>query len=218
MKKTRLTVLSLVVLIVCMFAVSVCGEDVKQTTMNIKELLTFDTEKDRHVQLRTFGAGNLQFVTMGTGDVSFYTQNGGGISLGTSQGGDIALTSEDNIEMLSRSNTTIKTTGSASSISLEAAGNGSRIFLDAKRSIIMNAPYVDINGTLSIAGNAIDGTTYKISDKGDISAASVQVASVMSLAPQAKAPSGKLGDLYVGSDKQLYFHNGAGWKVVQIGE
>ncbi|MFH1429217.1 MAG: hypothetical protein ABIH39_05685, partial [Candidatus Margulisiibacteriota bacterium] len=157
------------------------------------------------------------FVTLGTGDVSFFTQNGGGISMGTSLGGDISLTSQDNIELLSRSNTTIKTSASSSSIRLEAAGNGSRIFLEGKRSIIMSAPNIDLNGVINIDETGIGGTNYKISTNGNISAVSVQASTVFSLVPQPQAPAGKLGDLYVGSDKKLYFHNGSGWKVVQLG-
>ncbi|MCF6296480.1 MAG: hypothetical protein L3J08_00600 [Flavobacteriaceae bacterium] len=44
----------------------------------------------------------------------------------------------------------------------------------------------------------------------------VHINGVMRLEAQATAPSGALGDLYVGTDNKLYFHNGTAWKEVQL--
>jgi len=45
----------------------------------------------------------------------------------------------------------------------------------------------------------------------------VHISGAMRLEPQATAPAtGALGDLYVGTDGNLYFHDGTGWKVVQV--
>jgi len=44
----------------------------------------------------------------------------------------------------------------------------------------------------------------------------VHISGVMRLEPQAAEPSGDMGDFYVKSDGVLYFHNGAGWKAVQL--
>jgi len=44
----------------------------------------------------------------------------------------------------------------------------------------------------------------------------VHINGVMRLEPQATQPTGALGDLYVGTDGKLYFHNGTGWKEVQL--
>ena len=44
----------------------------------------------------------------------------------------------------------------------------------------------------------------------------VHVNGVMRLEPQTSAPTGALGDLYVGTDNKLYFHNGTTWKEVQL--
>lgn len=44
----------------------------------------------------------------------------------------------------------------------------------------------------------------------------VHINGVMRLEPLAAAPVGALGDLYVGTDNKLYFHNGTDWKEVQL--
>ena len=44
----------------------------------------------------------------------------------------------------------------------------------------------------------------------------VHVNGVMRLEPQGAPPTGGLGDLYVGTDNKLYFHNGTDWKEVQL--
>ena len=45
----------------------------------------------------------------------------------------------------------------------------------------------------------------------------VHISGAMRLEPQVAAPAdGELGDLYVGTDGNLYFNDGAGWKVVQV--
>jgi len=44
----------------------------------------------------------------------------------------------------------------------------------------------------------------------------VHINGVMRLEPLAAAPAGDLGDLYVGTDNKLYFHNGTDWKEVQL--
>lgn len=45
----------------------------------------------------------------------------------------------------------------------------------------------------------------------------VHISGAMRLEPQATAPAnGALGDLYAGTDGNLYFHDGTGWKQVQL--
>ena len=44
----------------------------------------------------------------------------------------------------------------------------------------------------------------------------IHIGGAMRLEPQAAAPAGALGDLYVGTDSKLYFHNGTAWKEVQL--
>ena len=45
----------------------------------------------------------------------------------------------------------------------------------------------------------------------------IHVSEAMRLEPQATAPAnGALGDLYVGTNGNLYFNDGTGWKVVQV--
>ncbi|MCF6224585.1 MAG: hypothetical protein L3J34_12805 [Flavobacteriaceae bacterium] len=44
----------------------------------------------------------------------------------------------------------------------------------------------------------------------------VHISGVMRLEPLAAAPTGAMGDLYVGTDGNLYFHNGTEWREVQL--
>ncbi|MBJ2173817.1 hypothetical protein JBL43_06175 [Aureibaculum sp. A20] len=44
----------------------------------------------------------------------------------------------------------------------------------------------------------------------------LHISGVMRLEPQAAAPTGALGDLYVNTDGKLYFHNGTEWKEVSL--
>ena len=44
----------------------------------------------------------------------------------------------------------------------------------------------------------------------------VHINGVMRLEPQATAPTGALGDLYVSASGILFFHDGSGWKQVQL--
>jgi hypothetical protein len=44
----------------------------------------------------------------------------------------------------------------------------------------------------------------------------VHISGAMRLEPQATSPTGSLGDLYVGTDGNLYFHDGTSWKQVQL--
>jgi hypothetical protein len=44
----------------------------------------------------------------------------------------------------------------------------------------------------------------------------MHISGVMRLEPQSSPPSGALGDLYVGTDGKLYFHNGTQWKEVSL--
>ncbi len=44
----------------------------------------------------------------------------------------------------------------------------------------------------------------------------VHISGAMRLEPQATAPAGALGDLYAGTDGNLYFHNGTDWQQVSL--
>lgn len=47
-------------------------------------------------------------------------------------------------------------------------------------------------------------------------ARTLHVKDVLRLGPQSSPPAGGLGDLYVGTDYKLYFHNGTAWKEVAL--
>lgn len=83
---------------------------------------------------------------------------------------------------------------------------------------------------LSTPYNNVTGTSYALySDNTNVSYVEgnlgvgtndpqqkVHVSGVLRLEPQATAPTGGLGDMYVGTDNKLYFHDGTSWKEVQL--
>jgi len=44
----------------------------------------------------------------------------------------------------------------------------------------------------------------------------LHIKDVMRLEPQSNVPSGGMGDLYAGTNGELYFHNGTDWKKIQL--
>lgn len=67
------------------------------------------------------------------------------------------------------------------------------------------------------SGNVGIGKTdpeAKLDVNGTVKAPTVNITKVMSLTPQATQPAGKKGDLYVGTNGVLYFHNGTSWVSV----
>ena len=67
--------------------------------------------------------------------------------------------------------------------------------------------------------SASDADSYVNGNLGigtDIPQQKVHISGAMRLEPQATAPTGSLGDLYVGTDGNLYFHDGTSWKQVQL--
>ena len=71
-------------------------------------------------------------------------------------------------------------------------------------------------------GSEIVAETVRITGEGNVGIgtawpqAKLHVNAVLRLEPQASAPAGGLGDLYVGTNGKLYFHNGDEWKEVSL--
>ena len=61
---------------------------------------------------------------------------------------------------------------------------------------------IDTNGNVGI-GTTSPQTKLHVND-------------VLRLEPQPTPPTGGLGDLYVGTDNNLYFHNGSVWREVAL--
>jgi hypothetical protein len=127
------------------------------------------------------------------------------------------------------------TIGTASLASLYATNNGS-VSGDAYGLFIGGQP-----NTGSVVGNSyglylstpfsnVAGTAYALySDNvnnsymaGNLGVGTldpqqkVHITGVLRLEPQASAPTGGLGDLYVNADGTLFFHNGTEWRAVQL--
>ncbi len=68
---------------------------------------------------------------------------------------------------------------------------------------------LNVNGDLDIVGNLGVGIAAPLQK--------VHISGAMRLEPQVTAPTtGDLGDLYVNTDGNLYFHDGTSWRAVQL--
>ncbi len=90
-------------------------------------------------------------------------------------------------------------------------GNAYGLYLDTPFNNVAGNNYgLYVNNTADsfISGNLGVGT--------DAPQQKVHISGALRLEPQATAPTGGLGDLYVGTDNKLYFHDGTSWKEVQL--
>jgi hypothetical protein len=132
---------------------------------------------------------NKSGATIGTGSLaSMYAQNDGTIS---GDGYGLFIGGQPN-------------TGSV-------GGNSYALYLSTPFSNVAGnafALYSDNINNSYIAGNVGFGNTDPQQK--------VHINGVMRLEPQASAPTGGLGDLYVNADGTLFFHNGTEWRAVQL--
>jgi len=83
----------------------------------------------------------------------------------------------------------------------------------------IDTPYTNIAGSSYALYSALNAASFFTGNVGFGIASpqqKVHISGAMRLEPQASAPTGAMGDLYVGTDGKLYFHNGTVWKEVQL--
>jgi hypothetical protein len=97
--------------------------------------------------------------------------------------------------------------GSTGSVS----GNSYALYIDT--------PFTNIAGNSYALYSALNADSFFTGNVGFGIASpqqKVHISGAMRLEPQATAPAGDLGDLYVGTDNKLYFHDGTSWREVQL--
>lgn len=108
-------------------------------------------------------------------------------------------------------------TGDAYGIRIGGAGSGS-VGGDSY-ALFIDTPFANVAGNNFALYSANTADSYFEGNVGIGVLApqqKVHINGVIRLEPQASAPSGALGDLYVGTDSKLYFHDGTSWKEVQL--
>ena len=171
-----------------------------------------------------FGAWNyiINNGTIGNGYGSYgviYNQNGGTITYGLGAVGSIENSAGAQVDNAYLGDFSVTNDGTITNLygayfeyyGSSTATNSYAIYVDGTFNkgttanySIYSVPNIDsyIEGNV---GFGIDAPLQKVHING-----------VMRLEPLAAAPAGALGDLYVGTDNKLYFHNGTAWKEVQL--
>lgn len=96
-------------------------------------------------------------------------------------------------------------------VSGSVGGNSYALYLSTPFSNVAGTAYALYSDNLNnsyMAGNLGVGTLDPQQK--------VHITGVLRLEPQASAPTGGLGDLYVNADGTLFFHNGTEWRAVQL--
>ncbi len=161
-------------------------------------------------------------ITWASGVVVENVNNSG--TIGTGYGSNINVSNKSGASMGQASigsfyiDNSGTVTGNAYGVWIGGAGSGSvggnayALYLSTPYSNVTGdkfALYSDNADASYFAGNVGFGTKTP--------ARKVHISGVMRLEPQPSAPAnGALGDLYVGTDGKLYFHNGTTWKEVQL--
>jgi len=161
-------------------------------------------------------------VVWGSGLVVETINNAGTINTGYGQ--NISITNKSGASMgqasLSSLFMTNESTVTGNAYGLWIGGTGSGSVGGDSYALYIATPFTNVAGNnfalysentadSYIEGNLGVGTTTPLQK--------VHINGVMRLQPQASAPTGGLGDFYVNStDNKLYFHDGSGWREVQL--
>ncbi len=159
----------------------------------------------------TYGAGAYDVI---------YNYSGGNAAAGIGTLGGVENYAGGNVDIGVAGNFYISNAGTmneAYGISLAYYGAGS---VTDSYAIFIDKDFNKGTGKNYSIYSASDADSYFNGNAGfgtDTPARKVHISGVMRLEPQAAAPAnGAMGDLYVGTDGKLYFHNGTTWKEVQL--
>lgn len=150
-------------------------------------------------------ANNAGTMTTGRGmDVGLV--NASGASIGTASLASMFATNNGSI------------TGDGYGLFIGGAGSGS--VAGNSYGLYLSTPFSNVAGTAYALYSDNVNNSYFAGNLGVGTSdpqQTVHISGVMRLEPQAAAPAGGgLGDLYAGTDGNLYFHDGTGWKAVQL--
>jgi hypothetical protein len=168
-------------------------------------------------QIENFGTINFasgQFVD---------NLNRSGGSIATSRGMDVALTNESGATLGTGSLASMFATNDGAitgdGYGLFIGGSGSGSVGGDSYALYLSTPFSNVAGTSYALYSDNTGDSYMEGNLGVGTSSpqqKVHINGVMRLEPQATPPTGALGDLYVSTGGELFFHNGTGWQQVQL--
>ena len=165
---------------------------------------------------------NSGTINWGAGLVVDNTNNAGLMS--TAYGMNISVTNKGGASMGQGSLASMymlndgSITGNAYGLWIGGAGNGS--VGGNAYGLFIATPYTNVTGDSFAIYSDNTADSYINGNLGvglEAPLRKVHISGALRLEPQASPPAGgDLGDLYVGEDTKLYFHNGTGWKEVSL--
>lgn len=166
-----------------------------------------------------FNSGNIGF---GAGFIALATNEEGG-TITTARGMDITVDNKSGStmgqpsigSMFFTNNGTI--TGDGYGLFIGGAGSGS-VGGDSY-ALYISTPFSNVAGNSYALYSDNTGDSYMEGNLGVGTSSpqqKVHINGVMRLEPQAAPPTGALGDLYVSTGGDLFFHDGTGWQQVQL--
>jgi hypothetical protein len=161
-------------------------------------------------------------VTWGAGLVIETANNSG--TIGTGYGANINVSNKSGASMgqASIGSFYVDNAGTitGNSYGLWIGGTGSGSVSGNSYALYIATPFSNVSGNNFALYSENTADSYIEGNVGfgtQTPARKVHISGAMRLEPQASAPvNGALGDLYVGTDGKLYFHNGTAWKEVQL--
>lgn len=163
-------------------------------------------------------SGNIGF---GAAFIALATNSGGTIT--TARGIDITVDNQAGSTMGQPSLGSLFFTNNGTitgdGYGLFIGGSGSGSVGGDSYALYISTPFSNVAGTSYALYSDNTGDSYMEGNLGVGTSSpqqKVHINGVMRLEPQATPPTGALGDLYVSTGGDLFFHNGAGWQQVQL--
>ena len=164
---------------------------------------------------------NQGVMTYGSGLVIENSNNAG--TMTTARGQDVGLVNRPGATMgaaaLSSMFATNDGTVTGDSYGLYIGGAGSGTVGGNSYALYLATPFSNVGGDAFALYSENLNNSYLEGNLGVGTSdpqQKVHVSGVLRLEPQATPPAGGAGDLYAGTDNKLYFHDGTGWKEIQL--
>lgn len=160
-------------------------------------------------------------VGWGSGLVSETYNDAGTMTSATGHSNNVYNKAGANIGEVTLSSMYMENTGAVTgdAYGLWIGGASTGTVAGAAYALYIDTPFTNIAGNNFALYSPNSGNSYFNGNVGfgvEAPMQKVHISGAMRLEPQAAAPTGALGDLYVGTDGKLYFHNGTAWKEVQL--
>ena len=158
----------------------------------------------------SFGYGSISEIYNQAGLIE--TAVGGNLGINNSAGAAIGSVTLGSLFMANNGTVT-----NAAGLYIDGEGNGS--VSENAYALYIATPFSNVAGDnyALFAENTADSYFAGNVGIGELEPQQkVHIDGVIRLEPQAAAPAGGLGDLYVNQDGNIYFHNGTEWRAVQL--